>query len=258
MSEHGRRDVRISGSPADWAPCSRAEREDGNLLARVISATPRRIATVICGDDDEIVGCELRLQFLESAIERFERAGIARDVAPVSVNRIEIDEVGEQQTTVRERLHALDRAVEKTIVAVRLQYSSGSRMRENVVDLADCDDVAAGRGGRIENGRRRRRHGIIAAVSRARKPAIRVSDEGPRNDPADAQGIDEFARYCADSIETLQSEAFLVRSDLEDAVCRRVADGFARTHVLPAEFRDDFRSGGVFVAEDARQVGTPT
>ena len=131
-------------------------------------------------------------------------------------------------------------------------------MRENVVDLADCDDVAAGRGGRIENGRRRRRHGIIAAVSRARKPAIRVSDEGPRNDPADAQGIDEFARYCADSIETLQSEAFLVRSDLEDAVCRRVADGFARTHVLPAEFRDDFRSGGVFVAEDARQVGTPT
>src|SRR5690606_19865389 len=77
-----------------------AEGQDGHLLARVIRSLPGWVAAVVCRDDQEIIGPQYLKKLRQTLIERLERGGIARNVAPVPVFRIEIDEVGEEQTAV--------------------------------------------------------------------------------------------------------------------------------------------------------------
>ena len=78
----------------------RPESEDRHVFAGVIRSLPGRVAAMVRGDDDEIAGLQPLLQLRQAPVERLERRRIANDIAAVTVERVEIDEVGEDQVAV--------------------------------------------------------------------------------------------------------------------------------------------------------------
>ena len=51
--------------------------KDGDVFACVVGAWPGRIVTVICGDDEQVVGRHFLIKFRQLAIKFFERFTIA-------------------------------------------------------------------------------------------------------------------------------------------------------------------------------------
>ena len=70
--------------PIGPAPISGPEGEDRNLFARVVGTAPGGIAAVVGGDDGEVARLQLRMQLRQSAVEGFERRGIAGNVAAMA------------------------------------------------------------------------------------------------------------------------------------------------------------------------------
>jgi hypothetical protein len=169
----------------------------------------------------------------------------------MAVERVEVDEVGEDQVAVAGVVHRAQRGVEQRHVAGRLAHFGDAAMRVDVADLADADHLAAAPGDAVEQRRLRRRHGIVAAVGGALEVGRRLADEGPGDDAADVQRVDQPANDLAERIEPLEAEMGLVRGDLEDGIGRGVADRLAGADVLLAEAGDDVRARGMAVAEDA-------
>ena len=71
------------------------------MLARVIGAAPGRIAAVVRRNHEEVVIVEPLTKFGQPAVELLKRERVPSGVAPVAVNRVEVDKIGEQQTTIR-------------------------------------------------------------------------------------------------------------------------------------------------------------
>ena len=101
MTCNGCSDIGEPVALADRRRARRARNEDRDLFAGVIAAWPRRIATVISGDDQKVPGLQALHQLRKSGIECFEGGCVTRHVAPVAVNRVEVDEVREQQPAIR-------------------------------------------------------------------------------------------------------------------------------------------------------------
>src|SRR5579871_2613161 len=99
----------------------------------------------------------------------------------------------------------------------------------------------------------RRRHGVVATVSRALKPVMFIADEGPRDDPTYAQRVEQSPRGLANSIEPPEAKALLMRRDLEHRVRRCVADRFPRADVFRSKLVNDVSARCVHVAERARE-----
>ena len=95
MARHRRGDIGIGRSRPDRAGRRSAIRKHRRLLARVVGAAKRRIAAVIRGDDHEVICAQDGIKLGQAAIERFERGGVAGDVAAMAVERIEVNKVGE-------------------------------------------------------------------------------------------------------------------------------------------------------------------
>ena len=122
---------------------ARAEGDDRHMLARVIAAGPGRIAAVVGREDDEIAWLQLGLQFGQAPVERFERRGIARHVAAMAVEHVEIDEVREQDAAVGRAVELLQRFFEQRFVSVGAEALRDALLGEDVADLADADHFAA-------------------------------------------------------------------------------------------------------------------
>src|SRR5829696_1267108 len=131
-------------------------------------------------------------------------------------------------------------------------------MRKNIPDFSNGHDIATSIARAIENCGRRVRDGIVAPVAGAHKIFARRAHERARDNAADLKWVNEPARDGTYLIEALQAEALLVRRDLKDTICRRVADRFSGTQMLVAQIGDDLGAGRVPVAEDARKVGMQT
>jgi hypothetical protein len=70
-------------------------------LAGVVSAGPGRVAAVVGRDQREVAGAQPRAEFRKSRVEGLQRRRIARYVAPMAKQRVEVDEVGEDEAVVR-------------------------------------------------------------------------------------------------------------------------------------------------------------
>ena len=68
-----------------------------HVLARVIGARRRRIVAVIGGDDQQVVRAQRRQQIGQPGVEALEVARVAGDVVAMTVQRVEVHEVGEDQ-----------------------------------------------------------------------------------------------------------------------------------------------------------------
>ena len=74
-----------------------AVQQQRHVLARMVGARRRRIVAVIGGDHEQIVVAQLRQQARQPRVEPLEVRGIAGDVVAMAVDRIEVDQVGEDQ-----------------------------------------------------------------------------------------------------------------------------------------------------------------
>src|SRR4051794_23740789 len=134
---HGFSDIRESGARADAACVAMAQCEDRTLLASVVRPVPCRITAVVGGDDEKVVRTEPVDQLGKPPIELLERQGVAGRIAPVAVDRVEIDEVCKQQPAVFEFVRTLERAIKQRVVSGTFQILAGAGSAENVGDLAD-------------------------------------------------------------------------------------------------------------------------
>ena len=177
------------------------------------------------------------------------------DVAAMAVFGVEIDEVDEDEPAVRRRLQRVEQQIDIAVVVLALALLAGVAMGENVADLADRDDRAAGLRGALQEGCRRaaaRRNPCGWACGRS--PSRVSPTKGRAITRPIFKRIAETPRDAAELVEPLEPERLLVRGDLKDRVGRGVADRLQRPHVLLAEFLDDGGAGGVAVAENAGEL----
>ena len=104
-----------------------------------------------------------------AGVEGLERAGVARDVAGVAPERVEVDVVGEDEVAVAGRVDGGERGVEERHVVLALGERRDAAVGEDVADLADGVGAAAGRDHPVEDGRLGRRDGEVLAVGGARE-----------------------------------------------------------------------------------------
>src|SRR4029453_11123555 len=94
-----------------------AEDEDGDVLARVIAAGPRGIAAMVRTEYEDVVGRETAKELGEATVEVFECRCVPLDVATVSVQHVEVDEVGEDDRAIRSRFQCGQGALKQRRVA---------------------------------------------------------------------------------------------------------------------------------------------
>src|SRR4051794_25362759 len=91
-------DIGEASSSADRGRTAATAHKHGDLFARVIVTRPCRIATMIGCDHGEVVAFQVAQKFGQSCIECLERGGVARNVATVAKNSVEVHEIGKQQS----------------------------------------------------------------------------------------------------------------------------------------------------------------
>lgn len=71
------------------------------MFTRMVTAFPGRVATMVCGNKQQIVLFKLCQYFRQAAVKIFQRFAIPQSIAPVSVRRIKIYKVAENQRVIR-------------------------------------------------------------------------------------------------------------------------------------------------------------
>ena len=78
----------------------RRPRQHRDLFACVVCARPCRITAVISSDENEIVGLHPAKQLGQAAIEILQSIGVAGGIAAVAIDRVEVYEIGKQQSAI--------------------------------------------------------------------------------------------------------------------------------------------------------------
>jgi len=216
----------------------------------MIGAVMIRVVAVIGGDDQQIVTADARQNVGQPPVEFHQRPRVTFGIAPMAVQRVEIDEIGEQEP-VKRRIQQLRRPVDAVRVAFRLERLRHAFSGVDVADFADGQAVEARLLQPVHHRRRRRFQRIVAAVGRALKRSG-LSDVRPRYDASDAMRRVQRhpSRRFAGGVQLLQRDHVFVRGDLKHAVGGRVDDPRPRAHLPFAQFGDNLRAGRRFVADD--------
>lgn len=74
--------------------------ENGNVFTGVVRPGPGRVVAVVGRDDEKVPWVQDIQQFRQAAVEFLEGAAVARDIAAVSVEGIEVDEVGHHDAAI--------------------------------------------------------------------------------------------------------------------------------------------------------------
>src|SRR5215212_4550053 len=130
--------IGIARPPADRARSrSGGIGQNGYAFTRMIGAAPRRIASMVRGDDKKILGPEGRKERWQATVKSLQRMGVARGIAPMPVEGVEVDEIGNDQTAGAEVIGGKQRLFEQCVIPGCLDLGAGSAMSKNVTDLAD-------------------------------------------------------------------------------------------------------------------------
>ncbi len=172
----------------------------------------------------------------------------------MTVQSVEVDEIREYEAPLSDVCERIEHAIDDAIIVGRLELASGRGVAEEIRDLPDGYDVASRRLRTMKQRRRRRHDAVVAPVRRSREIAGAHADEGPCDHASDLERIEQRARHLAHAIQALETEVFLVRGDLENAVCGRVADRPTRAQVFLTELLDYCRAGRVLVAEHPAEL----
>src|SRR5689334_18992252 len=249
----GGTDVGKAAALADRLALPAADQEDWHLFAGVISSLPGRITAMISCDHQQVVRLQSRQEFGQAAVEGFQCGGISGHVTTMTIDAIEVDEIGKQQSAVAKFIPASNRAVEQGVVTVASFVKASAAMCENVVDLADRDDVPGLRDRNVKDGIFGRRHRKVVPVGGALEICRRGADERARDHAADVERVDEAPRDTAHLVQSPEPERLFMSCDLKDAVRGGIANRLAGFHMYRTELADDLGPGSVAIAENPGQ-----
>ena len=173
----------------------------------------------------------------------------------MSVQHVEVDEIREYDRTVARLRQGLERRIEQSRIAARLDLPRDALIGVDIGNLANTDDLSAGRHELVEHRRQMWQRRQVAPVTGTHVILRAVTDERPRDDAADVVVVDQLAGYVAEFVEPLQPERLFVCRYLEYAIRRCINDRLSRPDVFVAELGDNRRAGCVAVAENAGQSG---
>ena len=180
MRQHLGADVGETLPAPDRSGCHvGTETQDWRVFAGMIGPLPTRVVAMIGGDDGKVAFTQSCLDFGHTPIEVLERRRISRDVAAVAVFAVEIDQIGEDESAIRQGFHGHNGSGQAGVVAMRLDLPTRAPMSENVADLADRDDGPAGFCKLIQDRVFWRLSGEILAVSGSYETGLSPS---PRRD----------------------------------------------------------------------------
>src|SRR5262249_30411488 len=125
----------------------------------------------------------------EPSVEGFETGRVARDVAAMAPFRVKIDQIHEDETALRGRRERLEEKIDIAVVVRALAFVASVAMGEDVADLADRDDGAAGAGRSLQKVSVRRGNGEILAIGGAGKVLGARAEERTGDHAPDPQRI---------------------------------------------------------------------
>ena len=201
-----------------------AEGQDRHVLAGVVEAPVGRVVAVVGGDAGNSRSGRIAASISPSRDRSFEAGGEAGNVAAMAPFGVEIDEVDEDQPALGRVLQRSRSRSTLPSLLLPLRSSPGVAMGENVADLADRDDGAAGA--------RRRAASSCRPAAAWRSPCgcgaseiLRRSRRGTAaRSPGRCSRDRTVAGRCGNLVEPLEPEHLLVRGDLEHRIGRGVAD----------------------------------
>src|SRR6184192_3016978 len=83
-------DIGESRAPPDRSGAHASECKDRHLFPGVVGSVPRRVTSMVCGDDQEVAGAQRFEHPGQIRIEGFERARITRHIAAMAKHRVEV------------------------------------------------------------------------------------------------------------------------------------------------------------------------
>ncbi|MNL58699.1 hypothetical protein D3C87_1823590 [compost metagenome] len=99
-------DIGIGGPDPDRAGAdTRTKGHDRHALAGMVRAAPGRIAAMVGGQYHQIARLQPAVKIRQGQVKGFKRCGITRHVTPMTVDHVEIDEIGEDEIAVRRLVH---------------------------------------------------------------------------------------------------------------------------------------------------------
>lgn len=254
MSRKARAYVRETLAAANWTPCdARPKQQNRHMLTRVVRAAPSWIIAMVGGDDSHIAQPHRGEQRGQAGIEGFEAMRVADDVAAMSEIRVEIDEIGEDHAAAGKSLQSVECRGEMRHVAIALDLLAGKAVPENISGLADRHDRATSAGEPIEKIAGRRKEREILAVGGAEESFARVAFERTRDHAPDIERVAYAPRDTAKIIEPFAAKNCFMRGDLENRICRSVADRRARPNMPGTEPFDDLYARRMAIAENTRK-----
>ena len=143
---------------------------------------------MIGGEDGQIAGAQAGQERADAAVEPFQLPRIARHVTTVAEVGVKLDKVGKGQGTFLSRIGQRHQMFGKSSVILRLPQLADAAMGKDVTDLADGMGGAARVRCPIQQRRRRRRDGKVAAVAGALERTF-GADEWPSNSAAHFHGV---------------------------------------------------------------------
>src|SRR5688572_3216775 len=105
------------------------------------------------------------------------------DIATMPIERVEVDEVGHQQSTLAKLPQCIYRLIEDRFVVGRFELTPRRTMTEEIADLADGNHLASHAARNVQQGRRWGFHPIIAPMGGAREGCRIATHEGSRDHP---------------------------------------------------------------------------
>ena len=143
-----------------------------------------RVAAVICGDEEQIIGAQSVQQSSQLAVERLQCSSISGSVVAVAVLGVEVDEIGEDEIGVGTACQ-VDRLPHSIGIRFGANLGVDADAVENVGDLAQADDPFSPLVRTFHDRFARRSDREVFAVRRPLEMTLARSDERTGDDAAD-------------------------------------------------------------------------
>jgi len=207
---------------------------------------------VVSRDHQQVIALQPAQKLTELDVEADDFLPVALYISPVAPEGIEVDQVHEAQASPVIPLGGIDRllhAVDGTDGMDGFRYAVGI---EDIVNLADGDDVVSVFLKDIEGCLSERLDGIIPPVGGADKFALVHSHIRTRDDAPDLPFVlhRDLPRDLAAAVEIVEVEGLFISADLQNGIGGRVDNHLVVVDFLFAELVQDLGAGSRLISDD--------
>ena len=215
----------------------------------MIRAGVRRVISMICGQNQQILLAQQRQQLAQFLVKPFYFLCIANGIAPMSPQRVKIHKIDKAQTcevALRHR-NGLLHTVHGAFGLLRLGDAFSN---ENIIDFSNGNHIKSGVFQDIERRASGRFDGIIVPIACAYKFTALFADIWPRNDTSDFPLVThrDFSCNLTAAIQLLQIKGLLIAADLQHRIRRGIHNHMPCGNFFLAQLVQNDRAARALVA----------